>query len=71
MPQRESPSRTSGARTSDWIGRAEGRVIYAYDLSTLNSENEGETGASGSPERSPRAAVQRRAPAVNGRRRTR
>ncbi len=27
----------SGASTSDWIGRIEGRVIYAYDLGTVSS----------------------------------
>ena len=38
MMQQESPLRNSSASTSDWIGQVKGRVIYAYDLSTLISE---------------------------------
>jgi hypothetical protein len=35
--QEEYPLRNSNATTSDWIGQVKGRVIYAYDLSTLFS----------------------------------
>ncbi len=30
--QRATPLEANGARTSDWIGRIKGHVIYAYDL---------------------------------------
>ena len=30
-----TPSQNSSASTSDWIGQAQGRVIYAYDLGML------------------------------------
>jgi len=29
----------NGACTSDWIGQVKNRTIYAYDISTLVSEN--------------------------------
>ena len=41
MMQQESPLTNSSASTSDWIGQVKGRVIYAYDLSTLISETGG------------------------------
>jgi len=39
--QRELQDRNSGAKTSDWIEQAIGRVIFAYDLGTLVSESKG------------------------------
>lgn len=38
MMEQGSLPRNSSASTSDWIGQVKGRVIYAYDLSTLISE---------------------------------
>jgi hypothetical protein len=38
IEQGELPLRNSGAATADWIGRAEDRAIYAYDLGALPSE---------------------------------
>lgn len=36
--QEKDSLQANGARTSDWIGRIKGGVLYAYDLSTLASE---------------------------------
>lgn len=39
--QKTESLQANGARTSDWIGRIKGGVIYAYDLGSLASNGVG------------------------------
>lgn len=41
IQQQDLPLRNSSASTSDWIGQAKGRAIYAYDLVSLVSTGAG------------------------------
>jgi hypothetical protein len=38
--EREYSLEANGARTSDWIGQIKDGILYAYDLSLLESEKE-------------------------------
>lgn len=40
MTQQDFLFRNNGASTSDWIGQAKGRIIYAYDVSALIAGSE-------------------------------
>lgn len=41
MIEEKNSLKANGARTSDWLGQVKGGILYAYDLSTVVSENKG------------------------------